>query len=164
MKKALVFALVLLVACAAAAAAWPKSSVGTSASSGQALSCKGTLKIALVTPLTGSAAFLGVEQASWAKYAVKTLARQLGLKITLLLGDTPVDRGQAAAQALARKYAADSRVVGIIGPATFGTVVYRLYQELLPRRSRSYLAVRDAHGPDDRDGAASAPRDSRLLS
>ena len=122
-KKALVFALVLMVACAAAAAAWSKSSVGTSSSSGQALSCKGTLKIALVTPLTGSAAFLGAEQASWAKYAVKTLARQLGLKITLVLGDTPVDRGQAAAQALARKYAADSRVVGIIGPATFGTVI-----------------------------------------
>ena len=42
----------------------------------QAVNCKGTLKIALVTPLTGGAGFLGQEQLSWAKYAVKTLAKK----------------------------------------------------------------------------------------
>ena len=34
------------------------------------------------TPLTGGAGFLGNEQLSWAKYAVKTLAPKYGLKIT----------------------------------------------------------------------------------
>ncbi len=41
-----------------------------------------------MTPLTGDAGFLGNEQLSWAKYAVKTLAPKYGLKIQLLQGDT----------------------------------------------------------------------------
>ena len=46
----------------------------SSSSAAAGLSCSKTLKIAMVTPLTGGAAFLGQEQLSWAKYAVKTLA------------------------------------------------------------------------------------------
>ena len=34
------------------------------------LSCKSTLKLAIVTPLTGGAGFLGQEQLTWAKLAV----------------------------------------------------------------------------------------------
>src|SRR4051812_13884812 len=86
------------------------------------LSCSKTLKIAMVTPLTGGAAFLGQEQLTWAKYAVKTLAPTLGLKIQLLQGDTPVEQGPAPAQTLAQKYAADPAVVGIVGPSTSGAV------------------------------------------
>ena len=48
------------------------------ATTSQAVSCNGTLKIAIVTPLTGGAGFLGEEQASWAKYAVKTLRSRSG--------------------------------------------------------------------------------------
>ena len=86
------------------------------------MNCKGTLKIALVTPLTGGAGFLGNAQLSWAKYAVKRLAPGLGLKVQLLTGDTPVEQGPAPAQALAQKYVADQSVVAIIGPATSGAV------------------------------------------
>src|SRR5438105_4370994 len=84
--------------------------------------CKSTLKIAFVTPLTGGAAFLGQEQLSWARYAVKTLAPKLGLKIQLLTGDTPVEQGPAPAQSLAQKFVADKKVVAIIGPSTSGAV------------------------------------------
>jgi branched-chain amino acid transport system substrate-binding protein len=94
------------------------SSSSQSAAAG--LSCSKTLKIAIVTPLTGAAAFLGQEQLSWAKYAVKTLAPQYGLKIQLLQGDTPVEQGPAPAQTLAQKYVADPAVVGIVGPSTSG--------------------------------------------
>lgn len=100
--------------------------VAASTSSSQAaarLSCSKTLKIAIVTPLTGGAAFLGQEQLSWAKYAVKSLAPAMGLKIQLLQGDTPVEQGASPAQTLAQKYVADPAVVGIIGPATSGGVV-----------------------------------------
>ena len=76
----------------------------------------------MVTPLTGGAAFLGQEQLSWAKYAVKTLAPKMGLKIQLLQGDTPVEQGASPAQTLAQKYVADPTVVGIIGPSTSGAV------------------------------------------
>jgi branched-chain amino acid transport system substrate-binding protein len=70
--------------------------------------------------LTGGAGFLGAEQASWAKYAVKTLASQMGLKVKLSLGDTPVEAGPAPALALAQKYIADKSVVAILGPSTSG--------------------------------------------
>jgi branched-chain amino acid transport system substrate-binding protein len=103
--------------------AMPAVAASSSSSSAAAgLSCSKTLKIAIVTPLTGGAAFLGQEQLSWAKYAVKTLAPAMGLKIQLLQGDTPVEQGPSPAQTLAQKYVADPSVVGIVGPSTSGAV------------------------------------------
>jgi branched-chain amino acid transport system substrate-binding protein len=93
------------------------------ASQAGGLSCSSQLELAMVTPLTGGAAFLGQEQLSWAKYAVSTLAPKMGLKIKLLQGDTPVEQGASPAQTLAQKYVADPKVVGIIGPSTSGAVV-----------------------------------------
>lgn len=119
--------LVLPIAVAAAAlvattVASARPAAPTAGNAAKAISCTSTLKIAIVTPLTGGAGFLGNEQLSWAKYGVKTLAPALGLKVTLLTGDTPVEQGPAPAQALAQKYVADKSVVGIIGPATSGAV------------------------------------------
>ena len=54
------------------------STAGTSAAAtdaSQAVSCKKQLKIAIITPLTGGAGFLGQEQLSWAKFAIKDLAK-----------------------------------------------------------------------------------------
>ena len=122
MKRAIVLALVVGIAAllAATAAARPTAATGTEAQ--QAVSCKSTLKIALVTPLTGGAGFLGNAQLSWAKFAVKTLQKRYGLKIRLVTGDTPVEQGPAPAQSLAQKYVADRSVVAVIGPATSGAV------------------------------------------
>src|SRR5688572_4235203 len=103
-----------------AAAATARTDAPTTVAAPQAVSCKSTLKIAIVTPLTGGAGFLGNAQLSWAKFAVKRLAPGLGLKVQLLTGDTPVEQGPAPAQALAQKYVADQRVVAVIGPATSG--------------------------------------------
>ncbi len=113
----LALALTVMAALASTAGASP-ARVG----SAQAVSCKSTLKIAIVTPLTGGAGFIGNEQLSWAKYAVKTLAPKYGLKIRLLTGDTPVEQGPAPAQSLAQKYVGDKSVVAVIGPATSGAV------------------------------------------
>jgi branched-chain amino acid transport system substrate-binding protein len=122
MKRAIVLALVAGIAAflAATAVARPTATTGSTAS--QAINCKSTLKIAIVTPLTGGAGFLGNAQLSWAKYAVKRLAPGLGLKVQLVTGDTPVEQGPAPAQALAQKYVADQQVVAVIGPATSGAV------------------------------------------
>jgi branched-chain amino acid transport system substrate-binding protein len=124
MKKTTSFPLFAAVAAATALAATvtaaPASAQPARASAG--LSCSSTLKLALVTPLTGGAGFLGQQQSSWAKYAVKTLAPTMGLKIKLVLGDTPVEQGAAVAQTLAQKYVADKSVVGVIGPSTSGAV------------------------------------------
>ena len=124
MKKmiASVLGLSFVATAAFAAAATAKTDATTAAAAPQAVSCKSTLKIAIVTPLTGGAGFLGNAQLSWAKFAVKRLAPGLGLKVRLLTGDTPVEQGPAPAQALAQKYVADQSVVAVIGPATSGAV------------------------------------------
>src|SRR5712692_10979264 len=122
MKKGLALLLpVLATAVVAASAQGGRTSADTSTSAA-GISCKSTMKIGFVTPLTGGAGFLGQEQLSWAKYAVKTLAPPLGLKITLVPGDTPVEQGPAPAQALAQKFVADKSVVAILGPSTSGAV------------------------------------------
>lgn len=115
--------IVLSLAVLASAALASTAGAGSSATAAtQAISCKGTLKIGIVTPLTGGAGFLGQDQLSWAKYAVKTLAPKLGLKIKLVNGDTPVEQGAGIAQTVAQKLIADKSVVAVIGPATSGAV------------------------------------------
>src|SRR6478609_7858439 len=120
MKKAIGLALAILTTSVVAASAQGGQKVAAAGTA--SVSCNSTLKIALVTPLTGGAGFLGNEQSSWAKYAIKTLAKPLGLKVKLVLGDTPVEQGPAPAQALAQKYVADKSVVAILGPSTSGAV------------------------------------------
>ena len=113
---------IAFVAIVAAALASTAGAGSSAAAQTQALSCKSTLKIAMVTPLTGAGGSLGNEQLSWAKYAVKTLAPTYGLKIKLLAGDTPFEGGAAPTVTLAQKYVADKSVVAIIGPAASGHV------------------------------------------
>ena len=119
MKKGVALLLAILATAAVAASAQGGRSVAATSS---AISCKSTLKIGFVTPLTGGAGFLGTEQMSWAQYAVKTLAKPLGLKVVIVPGDTPVEQGPAPAQALAQKFVADKSVVAILGPSTSGAV------------------------------------------
>ena len=120
MKRAIVVALAILVAAVLSTAALARPSAKAASTASQAINCKGTFDLPFITPLTGGAAFLGTEQASWAKYAVKTLAPKYGLKVKLLLGDTPVEQGPAPAVALAQKYIADKKVVAVLGPSTSG--------------------------------------------
>ena len=123
MKKAIGFALAVLATSVVAASAQGGQKVAAgSAASTAGYSCKKTITLPLVTPVTGGAGFLGAEQGSWAKYAVKTLAPKLGLKVKFVLGDTPVEQGPAPAQALAQKYVAASSVLVVLGPSTSGAV------------------------------------------
>src|SRR6266404_882167 len=118
MKKAIALALAVIATSVVAVSAQGSQKVaGASLAS---FNCSGTIDLPFITPLTGGAGFLGTEQASWAKYAVKTLAPKYGLKVKLLLGDTPVEQGPAPALALAQKYIADKRVLAVLGPSTSG--------------------------------------------
>jgi branched-chain amino acid transport system substrate-binding protein len=118
MKKATGFALAILATAVVATTAQGGQKVA--ATSQASFNCKSTITLPFITPLTGGAGFLGAEQASWAKFAVKTLAKQYGLKVKLSLGDTPVEAGPAPALALAQKYIADKSVLAILGPSTSG--------------------------------------------
>ena len=122
MRKAIALALVVAVAGAAAATALAKPAARSATSRAAALSCGSTLKLGVVTPLTGGAGFLGQEQLTWIKYAAATLAKPLGLKIQLVQQDTPVEQGAAVAQTAAQKLVADKSVVAVIGPSTSGAV------------------------------------------
>ena len=73
-----------------------------------------------MAPLTGDAGFLGVEQLSWAKYAVQVQNKLLGLKVGLYQGDTQLD--PALASTLAQKYVSDPKTMAIIGPSTSSAV------------------------------------------
>src|SRR5437764_5533907 len=121
MKKAIGLALAVL-AITSVVAASAQGSPKVAAASAASVSCKSTITLPLVTPVTGGAGLLGAEQGAWAKYAVKTLAKPLGLKVKFVLGDTPVEQGPAPAQALAQKYVADKSVLVLLGPSTSGAV------------------------------------------
>jgi branched-chain amino acid transport system substrate-binding protein len=117
MKKGIALALALLATVVVAATAQGRP---TAATASQAVSCNGTLKIGIITPLTGGAGFLGQEQLTWTRYALATLPRTLGLRVQLVLGDTPVEKGPGEGLVVAQKMIADSRLVAVIGPATSG--------------------------------------------
>jgi branched-chain amino acid transport system substrate-binding protein len=134
MKKAIGLALAVLATSVVAASA--QGSTKITAASAANVNCKSTITLPLVTPVTGGAGFLGAEQGSWSKYAVKTLAKPLGLKVKFVLGDTPVEQGPAPAQALAQKYVADKSVLVVLGPSTSGAVA---------ASSATYFSAKIAH-------------------
>jgi branched-chain amino acid transport system substrate-binding protein len=134
MKKAIGLALAVLATSVVAVSAQGSNRITAVSAAG--VSCKSTITLPLVTPVTGGAGFLGAEQGSWARYAVKTLAKPLGLKVKFVLGDTPVEQGPAPAQALAQKYVADKSVLVVLGPSTSGAVA---------ASSSTYLSAKIAH-------------------
>jgi branched-chain amino acid transport system substrate-binding protein len=134
MKKAIALALAVLSTSVVAASAQGAHKVAATAVA--SFNCSKQITLPLVTPVTGGAGFLGVEQGSWASYAVKTLAPGLGLKVKFVLGDTPVEQGPAPAQALAQKYIADPSVLAVLGPATSGAVA---------ASSQAYFQAKLAH-------------------
>jgi branched-chain amino acid transport system substrate-binding protein len=134
MKKAIVFALAVMTTAVVAASA--QGSQTAASRSVASFNCKKTITLPFVTPITGGAGFLGAEQISWAKYAVKTLAPGFGLKVKLVGGDTPVEQGPAPAQTLAQKYIGDPSVLAILGPSTSGGVA---------ASTKAYYAAKIAH-------------------
>ncbi len=134
MRKAIAAAFVVLTMTVVATTAQGSTKVAQASAAGY--SCSKTITMPLVTPITGGAGFLGAEQASWAKYAVKTLAPGLHLKVKFVTGDTPVEQGPAPAQTLAQKYVGDPSVLAILGPSTSGAVA---------ASTKTYYAAKLAH-------------------
>jgi branched-chain amino acid transport system substrate-binding protein len=123
MRKAKSFPLLAAVAAATALAATvsvaPASAKTQRAS---AISCSSQLSIGMLAPLTGGAGFIGQEQLSWAKLAMKMLPKTMNLKVKLVIGDAPVEQGPSAAQTVAQKFIANKTMVGILGGSTSGSV------------------------------------------
>ncbi|MCZ7589967.1 MAG: branched-chain amino acid ABC transporter substrate-binding protein [Gaiella sp.] len=118
-RGGLVIALVALGAAALASTAGAGSS---SADRLAAVDCSKTITLPILTPLTGGGGPIGNEQLSWAKYAAKTLGPRLKLKVQIVGGDTPVEKGPGEALKVAQKFISNSQVAAVIGPATSGGV------------------------------------------
>ena len=94
MRKAKSFPLFAAVAAATALAATVSAApASASTQRASAISCSGNLAIGMLAPLTGGCGFIGQEQLSWAKLAIKTLPKTMGLKVKLVPGDAPVEQG-----------------------------------------------------------------------
>jgi branched-chain amino acid transport system substrate-binding protein len=114
---------VLAVVAAAGAVLASTAGAGSQSSSAlQAVDCNGTIKLPLITPLTGGGGFIGNEQLSWAKYGAKALGPKYKLNVQIVGVDTPVEKGPGEAQKVAQKYIADPQVAAVLGPATSGGV------------------------------------------
>jgi branched-chain amino acid transport system substrate-binding protein len=115
--------LVLALAALGAAALASTAGAGSSSSGAlQAVDCGGTIKLPLITPLTGGAGPIGEEQLTWAKYAAKSLGPRYKLNIQIVGGDTPVEKGSGEALKVSQKFIADPQVAAVLGPATSGGV------------------------------------------
>jgi branched-chain amino acid transport system substrate-binding protein len=123
MRKAKSFPLFAAVATATALAATVTAApAGAATERSSAISCSSQLSIGMLAPFTGGAGFLGQEQLSWAKLAINTLPKTMGLKVKLVQGDAPVEQGPSAAQTVAQKFVANKNMIGVIGGSTSGSV------------------------------------------
>jgi branched-chain amino acid transport system substrate-binding protein len=90
------------------------------------VSCGTTRTIGLAAPITGPAAAIGNQQVRWAKYFVKRWNAQKAnrkQKIKMISGDTQLGVDTAFAVRVAKSFASNSKVLGVVGPAGSQEVV-----------------------------------------
>ena len=117
MRKGLIGAAIAVLAFAAVVTAAMAGPSGTSAAA--AISCTSP-SIPVMAPITGPAASIGKEQRNWAKFAIERYnaskaAKNAGRTYKLVEGDTQLDPAQAST--VGQRFASDSAVSAIVGPA-----------------------------------------------
>ena len=131
MRKLVVAALAAAGVAALATAAFGSTSspsrVNAAASAATATAkCGKTRTIGLAAPITGPAAGIGNQQVRWAKFYVKRWnARRANRnkKIKMIPGDTQLGVDTAFAVRVAKSFASNSKVLGVVGPAGSQEVV-----------------------------------------
>ena len=94
--------------------------------SAAAITCGKTRTIGLAAPYTGPAADIGNQQVRWAKYFVKRWNAQKANRnkqIKVVNGDTQLGVDTAFAVKVAKAFASNSKVLGVVGPAGSQEVV-----------------------------------------
>jgi branched-chain amino acid transport system substrate-binding protein len=109
-------ALAVLAAAVVVTAALTRS---TAQAAPAAISCSSP-SILVMAPITGPVAFIGKEQRNWAKFAIERYnaskaAKAAGRAYKLVEGDTQLDPAQAST--VGQKYASDSTIPAVVGPA-----------------------------------------------
>jgi len=128
MKLRITFAAVAALSLVVVAAAFAGSDgkAAKAARGSAAIACGTTRTIGVAAPITGPAASIGQQQLRWAQYyvkrwnAVKANAKQ---KIAIVQGDTQLGVDTAFAAKVAKSFASNSKLLGVVGPAGSQEVV-----------------------------------------
>ena len=128
MRKYLVAAVLAATVAVLATAAFgsTKSPARTSSAGAATVTCGKTRTIGLAAPFTGPAADIGNQQVRWAKYYVKRWNAQKANKnkqIKVVPGDTQLGNDTAFAVRVAKSFASNSKLLGVVGPAGSQEVV-----------------------------------------
>jgi branched-chain amino acid transport system substrate-binding protein len=109
-----------VTAAAVAAATLGGRAAPAQAASADLASCT-NVKIGMMAPLTGPAAFLGQEQLSWVQFAVSNYNKQFRTKFAVAQGDQQLSPDLS--RTLARKWVADKSIIGVVGSSISQGVV-----------------------------------------
>ena len=104
----------------------PSRAASAGSVSAAAVKCGSTRTIGLAAPYTGGAAAIGNQQVRWAKFFVKRWNKQKANKhrqIKIVPGDTQLGGDVAVAVKVAKAFASNSKVLGVVGPAGSQEVV-----------------------------------------
>jgi len=131
MRKYVVAALAAAGVAALATAAFgstqsPSRANASASAATASVACGKTRTIGLAAPITGPAAAIGNQQVRWAKYYVKQWNAQKANKskqIKVISGDTQLGVDTAFAVKVAKSFASNSKVLGVVGPAGSQEVV-----------------------------------------
>jgi branched-chain amino acid transport system substrate-binding protein len=80
------------------------------------ITCGRTRTIGIAAPITGGAASLGGQQVRWARFFVSRYNRTHRNKFRLITGDTQLPDTAQAIQ-VAERFASNTRILGVVGPA-----------------------------------------------
>src|SRR3954464_1937507 len=134
MKKYLAAAVLAVAVAGLASAAFgstksparTSSAASPSSAAAATVSCGKTRTIGLAAPFTGPAADIGNQQVRWAKFFVKRWNAQKANKnkqIKVVPGDTQLGNDTAFAVRVAKSFASNSKLLGVVGPAGSQEVV-----------------------------------------
>jgi branched-chain amino acid transport system substrate-binding protein len=162
MRKLVVAAILAagVAALASAALGSTKSPARTSSAGAATVSCGTTRTIGVAAPITGPASFIGQQQLRWTKYYVKRWNAQKAnrkQKIKIIQGDTQLGVDTAFAVRVAKSFASNSKVLGVVGPAGSQEVVastsaYKGGKLAYVSGSASRTTLTDGHTDGNRRG------------
>jgi branched-chain amino acid transport system substrate-binding protein len=128
MLKKIGFVAVLgaLVSVVVATTAWgsAKAPAHRNAVAAKTIKCGKVRTIGMAAPITGPASDIGNQQVRWAKYYVKRWNRSHShARIKIVMGDTQLGVDTAFAVKVAKSFASNSKLLGVVGPAGSQEVV-----------------------------------------